>query len=123
MTDILIRSWRELQARIVAAALRLVIDVFQQILEGLERILYFVDEWLRFRRGEHRVLLVFKAILGCVWSVVTYVLRFCITLFIEPQFNLADPYGAIWSGRDTGMRLLPPGADVAYDVRVELFAC
>ena len=42
---------------------------------------------------------------------------------IEPQFNLADPYGAIWSGRDTGMRLLPPGADVAYDVRAEPFAC
>ena len=29
--------------------------LFHQILEGLERVLYFVDEWLRFRRGEHRV--------------------------------------------------------------------
>ena len=87
LTDVLIRGWRELQARIVAATLRFVIDVFHQILEGLERVLYFVDEWLRFRRGEHRVLLVFKAVVGVVWAVVTYVLRFCITLFIEPQFN------------------------------------
>ena len=71
----------------MAATLRFVIDVFHQILEGLERVLYFVDEWLRFRRGEHRVLLVFKAVVGVVWSIVTYVLRFCITLFIEPQFN------------------------------------
>ena len=42
---------------------------------------------------------------------------------IEPQFNLADPYGARWSGRDTGMRRLPPGAEITYDVCVEPFAC
>ena len=41
---------------------------------------------------------------------------------IEPQFNLANPYGAEWAGRDTGMALLPPGATATYDVRVEPFA-
>jgi aldose 1-epimerase len=38
----------------------------------------------------------------------------------EPQFNLADPYGSVWPAvTDTGMVRLPPGASVAYDVRVE----
>ncbi len=43
-------------------------------------------------------------------------------MVIEPQFNLADPYGTEWAGRDTGMTLLPPGAAATYEVRVEPFA-
>jgi len=41
---------------------------------------------------------------------------------IEPQFNLADPYGPQWGGRDTGMVLLPAGGEATYRVRVEPFA-
>jgi galactose mutarotase-like enzyme len=41
---------------------------------------------------------------------------------IEPQFNLADPYGAAWCGRDTGMVILPPGGSTTYEVHVQPFA-
>jgi galactose mutarotase-like enzyme len=41
---------------------------------------------------------------------------------VEPQFNLADPYGAEWRGRDSGMALVPAGGSVAYDARVTAFA-
>lgn len=38
---------------------------------------------------------------------------------IEPQFNLADPYGAQWpAGQETGMLRAPPGTSARYDVRV-----
>lgn len=40
---------------------------------------------------------------------------------VEPQFNLADPFGAQWRGRDTGMVVLQPGAATAYSARLELF--
>ncbi len=40
---------------------------------------------------------------------------------VEPQFNLANPYGAEWAGRDTGMVLLPPGAAASYDATLALF--
>lgn len=41
---------------------------------------------------------------------------------IEPQFNWADPYSAVWPrDRDTGMVVLPPGVDVTWAVRWELF--
>jgi aldose 1-epimerase len=40
---------------------------------------------------------------------------------IEPQFNLADPYGAAWlPTRDTGMSIVTPGASVTYRVSLEL---
>jgi galactose mutarotase-like enzyme len=41
---------------------------------------------------------------------------------VEPQFNLADPYGAEWRGRDTGMATVPPGGSIAYEARVIPFA-
>lgn len=41
---------------------------------------------------------------------------------VEPQFNLADPFGAEWKGRDTGMAVLQPGEHTRYEARVELFS-
>lgn len=38
---------------------------------------------------------------------------------VEPQFNLADPFGAVWGGRDTGMVWLMPNQAVTYDARIE----
>jgi aldose 1-epimerase len=43
-------------------------------------------------------------------------------LVVEPQFNLADPYGPEWRGRDTGMVSVPAGGSVAYEARVTAFA-
>jgi galactose mutarotase-like enzyme len=40
---------------------------------------------------------------------------------IEPQFNLADPFGAEWRGRDTGMAAVPPGGGVSYDAELSAF--
>lgn len=40
---------------------------------------------------------------------------------IEPQFNWTDPFGEVWpSDVNTGMVVLPPGADVTWAVRWEL---
>ena len=41
---------------------------------------------------------------------------------IEPQFNLADPFGDVWStGADTGMARLAPGDHLTYEVRAHPF--
>jgi aldose 1-epimerase len=41
---------------------------------------------------------------------------------LEPQFNLPDPYGQQWRGRETGMVTVLPGQAVAYDVTLTAFA-
>jgi aldose 1-epimerase len=42
---------------------------------------------------------------------------------VEPQFNLAEPYGAVWpEGTDTGMAKLKPGDELSYEVRTSAFA-
>jgi aldose 1-epimerase len=41
---------------------------------------------------------------------------------LEPQFNLADPFGSQWAPDiDTGMVRLAPGESAVYAVRLELF--
>ena len=62
-------------------------DVFHRLLEGIERFLYTVDEWLRFRAGERRRSTASRRRWARVWFFVNYVIRFLVTLMIEPQIN------------------------------------
>jgi hypothetical protein len=81
------RSWYRIRVHLLLGLFTLIVDAFQWLLDGLERILYAVDELLRFRSGESTITLAAKAVLGIVWSFVHGVLRFCVTVLIEPQFN------------------------------------
>jgi hypothetical protein len=76
-----------IRVHIFVALFDLIMESFKRMLGWFERVLYAVDEWLRFKSGETTLSLALKAILGVVWSVVTFVLRFCVNLLIEPQIN------------------------------------
>ncbi len=81
------RVWRRLRYRLLPSLLRAILDFFEGLVMGLERALYTVDQWLRFRPGQARIGVALKAPVGLVWSVVSYVVRFYVTLLIEPQVN------------------------------------
>ncbi len=85
--DWLAHRWERLRLDIVPGLLRWVIAVFRRAVEAVERVLYTVDEWLRFRAGDSQMSFVGKLVLGLAWSVVTYLLRVFINLFVEPTFN------------------------------------
>jgi hypothetical protein len=87
LADWLVQSWHRFGLRILTGLFWLVMDVFKGILENVERLLYTVDEWLRFRTGESRFSFVAKAVLGIIWFYLTYIIRFCVNLLIEPQIN------------------------------------
>lgn len=81
------QTWHRFGWRMLAGLFGLIVDFFKQVLEGIERLLYTVDEWLRFRSGETTASFAAKAVLGVVWFFVTYVVRFCVNLLLEPQVN------------------------------------
>ena len=87
VTDWFVLTWHRIRIHVVAAMFRFVMDVFNRILEAIERLLYTVDEWLRFRAGERLSATIAKAVLGFVWFFVNYVIRFCVNLLVEPQVN------------------------------------
>ncbi|NQV23867.1 MAG: hypothetical protein HQ518_05810 [Rhodopirellula sp.] len=80
-------TWTRIRVHVFVALFDLVMDFFKRLLEGFDRILYAVDEWLRFKSGETTLSLGAKAILGVFWAGFTFVARFCVNLLIEPQIN------------------------------------
>lgn len=80
-------GWTRITTDFLPSVYRAVMDFFDRALEALDRLLYSVDEWFRFRTGQSRLTLGIKAVLGLAWSFVTYVIRFCINLLVEPQIN------------------------------------
>ena len=85
--DICVRAWHELRFRIFAVIYHWVMDLFHDAMQWIEQSLYTVDEWLRFRSGDPRRFVLLKILIGSVWSVVSYVIRFVMTLLVEPQIN------------------------------------
>ena len=81
------RTWYRIRVHLLVGLVTLIIDTVRWLMDGVERILYAVGEWLRFRGGQSQLTLGIKAVLGLVWMVVNGVIRFCITLLIEPQIN------------------------------------
>ncbi len=85
--DICVRAWHELRFRIFAVIYHLVMDLFYDAMQWIEQTLYTVDEWLRFRSGDPRRFVLLKILIGSVWAIVSYVIRFVVTLLVEPQIN------------------------------------
>jgi hypothetical protein len=82
-----VRSLRVLAFEVLPGLFRIVMSAFERVLEWVEKLIYAVDEWLRFRSGESRGVLAVKAVLGLVWGVVAYLVRIYVNLLIEPQVN------------------------------------
>ncbi|WP_437228206.1 hypothetical protein SH661x_000779 [Planctomicrobium sp. SH661] len=85
--DLLVRAWQEFKMHIFAAMVQWIVDVFDWLLVALERVVYTVDEWLRFRTGDDRAMRWVKLAGGVVWFFVSYVVVFIFTLLVEPQIN------------------------------------
>ena len=85
--EFLSRTWYRIRVHLLMGLFTLIVDAFNWLMDSLERVLYAVDEVLRFRSGESSVTLALKAVLGLVWAFVHGVVRFCVTLLIEPQAN------------------------------------
>ncbi len=87
VADEAVRTWHQFHRDVIPGLYRVIMAPFNRFIETVERLLYAVDEWLRFRRGQARVSLAAKVILGSVWFVLAYVIRIYVNLLIEPQIN------------------------------------
>lgn len=79
--------WRIVRVNLIPGLITTVIDRFRMLANWVERQLYRVDEWMRFRGGDSQGSFALKAVLGLVWFPVAYVTRFGFYLLFEPQVN------------------------------------
>ena len=83
----LVRGWYRARYEIVPGAVRWILDVFKRLTDSLEKAIYAVDEWARFRGTGNPVLNALKAGFGVLWFALTYLFRVYVNLLIEPQVN------------------------------------
>jgi hypothetical protein len=87
VSDGLERGWHRLHLEIIPELVSAVLDLFKRLLGAFDRVLYTVDEWLRFRGGQRRSAFVAKLLLGLLWFLVAYGVRLVVVVFVEPTFN------------------------------------
>ena len=87
VVDWLARRLRALSHSVLPGLVRLIAEKFGYLTDLVERAVYTVDEWLRFREGQSFVALAAKALLGLGWFFVVYLIRIYVNLLIEPQIN------------------------------------
>lgn len=105
-------SWRRFGLRAITGLFLLVVDFFKGVVSAVEQVLYAVDEWLRYQSSEQGPVLVFKFILGRIWSFVAYVLRFAVNVLIEPQINPIKHFPVVTVSHKLLLPLIPTFAGV-----------
>lgn len=85
--DYLAWTFRYLSLEWITLGLYWIIAFFQRLLNYVEQLQYRIDEWLRYRGGESRWQLFWKAVASLLWAWIAYLLRFSVYLLIEPQIN------------------------------------
>ncbi len=79
--------WRVVRVNLLPGLVQTILDWFRGVANWIERQLYAVDEWTRFRGGDSQGSVAVKAILGLIWFPIAYVTRFVFYLLVEPQVN------------------------------------
>jgi hypothetical protein len=87
VAESVIDTGRFIWASLIPGLISSIVWAFREIATAVERVLYAVDEWLRFREGQSRESLGLKCTLAVVWFPIAYVVRFVFYLLIEPQVN------------------------------------
>jgi hypothetical protein len=108
----IVHSWQRFGLRILTGAFWWLVDLFKSILENIERLLYTVDEWVRFRAGDTRLSIAVKTMLGSIWFFVSYMVRFLVNLIIEPQINPLKHFPTVTVGHKLLLPFIPTLAGV-----------
>ena len=83
----LAQFWLRVRHTVFSGLFRLVVDFFKQLLDGFEQALYRLEELARYRAGESTIRALLKTLLRPIGASLSYLMRFYVTVLIEPQIN------------------------------------
>jgi hypothetical protein len=104
--------WRVVRVNMLPGLLAWIIAGFRWLANWVERRLYAVDEWLRFRGGDSQGSLVLKAVLGLFWFPIAYLTRFVFYLLVEPQVNPVKHFPVVTVSHKVIWPMVPQLADM-----------
>lgn len=106
-TDQIMRLLEWVRAGLIIGMVRLIFEISKRVVEGIEQLLYAVDERLRFRSGESRFTMIIKPIIALPWALVTYLVRFVIIVLLEPQVNPIKHFPVVTVSHKLTLPLIP----------------
>ncbi len=121
VVDWVVRRLRTLSHEVLPGLFRLIKSVFRSMTDLVERAVYTVDEWLRFRKGQSVVALAAKALLGLVWFFVVYLIRIYVNLLIEPQINPIKHFPVVTVSHKIILPMAVPILQAMMSVLVPIF--
>jgi hypothetical protein len=83
----LLQLYMMLRAGLVEGLVRWVMVLLKELMDMVERVLYAMDEWLRFRGGDTKLSLAGRTLLGAVWYPISFFTRFYLVVFVEPALH------------------------------------
>ncbi len=113
--EVLSDTWRRVRVNLLPNLFGWVVWLFRELLAAIDRMLYAVDEWLRFRAGQSKPSLWLKVAVGLVWFPVAYLFRFVIHLFVEPQINPVKHFPVVTVSHKLLLPLIPTLAPTVAD--------
>ncbi len=87
VADWIVQGWRRFGLRLIIGLFWFFVDVFRRLVETVERLMYAVDEWLRFRAAKAGRPWSPRPRWGCCGSSWPMCCDLPSTCCIEPQFN------------------------------------
>ena len=87
LVEALVFLYGWLRFDVLQGIFRLVNHLFKRVTDGVQYLLYSVDEWLRFRSDQSQVTMVLRAVLGVFWFPVGNLIRLYFLTLIEPTIN------------------------------------
>lgn len=76
-----------IQNGLISILFTIMVQSFKKIIEGLEFILQWVNDWLRLRGRAKPWQVALRGVLGLLWSPFAFFLRFYTVVLIEPGIN------------------------------------
>jgi hypothetical protein len=105
--DAVVRAWDVLRHDLVPGIIRFIVWFFAAIGDMVNRFIYQVDERLRFRDRDGRLMMVVKPVLGLIWFFLAYVIRFAYSVLFEPQANPIKHFPVVTVSHKILLLLLP----------------
>jgi hypothetical protein len=107
--------YEKLRSGLIEGLIRWIMYVLKVCMDALERVLYSIDEWLRFRSGDSKASLVLRVALGVLWYPIAFLTRLYVVVLVEPMLHpLKLPIGII------AAKLMIPIYKPMYDFQYEL---
>src|SRR5262249_27050020 len=76
-----------IRSGLLVSVFNFTVALFKQITHFIEYLLFSVDEWLRFRKGDSEFSLFVRGLLSTLWYPISFILRFYWIVLIEPVVN------------------------------------